>query len=272
MSMQARKRAVHGGPRRAGGDTMKRDRANDGGTVAGRVRRRASPGWRQALAAGLLALGLAGAAGVAQAANVTLTGWAFGGGGQVDGNLYRGAAGGFVGSLTGAGPLTDTDFITYCIELEEQFSFSNKPMQGYTIVPGATYFGEGRSESIGRLMTFALGDPTRVDAASESTSLQLAIWNLVYDGDASLASGGVFSDRSSFAAYAEWLLQGGLAVGESQYDVFALERAGTQDFLLIAPRPLPGSNQQVPIAPTWALLAAALMALQAARRRMRARH
>jgi hypothetical protein len=228
---------------------------------------------RRAAVAVTLALAAASAVvpSTAAAASVTLTGWAFGSGGKVDGNLYQGQAGGFKGSLSGAGVFDTPSFITYCVELEESFSFSSAAMTGHELVPGATYFGKQAAESLGRLLGYVMADPRRVDSADESTSLQLAIWNLVYDGDASMARGGRFSDRSSFAPYAESLLRGSAGFDASGLDVFALRRAGTQDFLLVAPRPVPSTSQQVPLAPTWALLAAALLALQAAQRRLRTR-
>jgi transglutaminase-like putative cysteine protease len=130
----------------------------------------------------------------AGAADVRLSGWAYGQGGTVSGSMYRGAAGGFGGSLSGAGPFDTQALITYCVELGESFSFSQQAMRGYELVDGQAYFGAERADRLGRLMGFVAADPSRVDTAGESTSLQLAIWNLVYDDDYSLRVGG-FLDR-----------------------------------------------------------------------------
>jgi hypothetical protein len=194
------------------------------------------------------------------AAEVTLTGWAFGHGGNVQvsaagvlSGTYNGGAGGFAGTLGGAGAFNTASFLTYCIELEESFWFSHAPMSGYAVVDGATYFkarrllspsrpsGEVVAERLGQLMTWMNADASRVDTAAESVAMQLAVWNIVYDSDWSLASGSTFQDASSHQTMATAMLAGA-STTSNRYDVFALTRAGKQDFLLTSLRvPEPGS-------------------------------
>ncbi len=212
--------------------------------------------------AAALAAAIAAAPSAAQAAAVTLTGWAHGAGGTVASTTsgasavgsYRGAAGGFAGTLSGASAFDTTRFITYCIELEEAFSFSKTAMNGYTVVDGVDYFAARRQanplrpdagqvvDRLGRLFTWVQADATRVDSAAESTALQLAVWNIVYDDDWSLFNpAGRYSDGSSHAVLANIMLANA-SFTANRLDVFALARSGRQDFVVTALRvPSPGS-------------------------------
>lgn len=167
----------------------------------------------------------------ASAADVTLTGWTFGTGNQVSTTLYSGEAGGFTGALT-SNVLTSPSFNTYCVELTEYFSFSQSPMTNYNVVAGATYFNSAaKADTLGSLMTYVEAHP--VTTAAQSTSLQLAIWNTVYDTDSSLSSG-AFEDMSPYAALANTFLQDAAST-VSTMSVYVLQKSGSQDFLLTVP-------------------------------------
>ncbi len=222
------------------------------------------------------ALALSGAALAASAANVTLTGWTYGSGNSVHatygiGQSYAGAAGGFTGSLSGTpgGQFDTSAFNTYCIELTEHFSFSSNPMLQYSVVDGASYFGgrysdASKATALGKLLTYVSANPTMVDTAAESTAMQLAVWNLVYDTDFTVSSGS-FADTSAYKTQANALLAGAAGVTTSLFSVYALEKAGSQDFLLAVRNPPAG--QTVPEPASLVLVALGLMAAFFARQR-----
>ena len=107
-----------------------------------------------------------------------------------------------------------------------------------------------------------------VDSAAESTSLQLAIWNIVYENDLSLATTGSFADTSAHGPYATSLLALSARQAPTQ-NVFVLKSASSQDQLLwrsMRPgEPSNATNGQVPEPMTLALVAAALGGLAVVR-------
>lgn len=153
------------------------------------------------------ALGLAFFAGAqaAHAATVNLSNWTFGSGNNVNTTqpAYAGAAGGFSGTVDGAG------LMTYCVELTQAFYWSTN-YSNYTDQTALAFFGASSDKALkmAKLVSYAFYDSVaHVSNAAQSTSLQLAIWNIVYDNDYSLSSGS-FADTSAYASYANTLLSG----------------------------------------------------------------
>jgi hypothetical protein len=151
------------------------------------------------------ALGLALFAGAhaAQAATVNLSSWTFGSGNNVNTSQpgYGGAAGGFSGTLDGAAVMT------YCVELTQEFYWSTS-YTNYTDETATAYFGASSDKALklARLVSYAFYDSVvHVGNAAQSTSMQLAVWNIIYDNDYSLSAGS-FADTSGYASYANTLL------------------------------------------------------------------
>jgi len=212
---------------------------------------------RAAMAASLMA------AAAAQAQVVTVTGWTFGAGNGVDVGtpVHQGYAGGFHAVASGLGAGFDGSFETYCVDLTKFFIGPPSPaLEGYSVIAGASNTdpllagGWGAdaaaiSARLGQLMTYVGSDATLVDTAAESTSLQLAIWNVIYDSDNTLAGGAFMENSGSFGTYANALLAGSLTTVNNR-NVYVLHSEQNQDFLVTTP--------PVPEPSTYALMLAGL--------------
>jgi hypothetical protein len=194
------------------------------------------------------------AAMTSQAAAVYYADWAFGSGGAVNVTTpgHNGLAGGFKGSVTfsaaeqsqGFTDIAADSFISYCVEITEHFSgFPSALMADYSVQAASAYssWGLPKASRLGQLMSYVASDAQRVDTAQESTSLQLAIWNVIYDDDTTLLTG-TFKEtlNAGFNAYADQLLTASLNT-QNRYDVYVLSKSGSQDFLLLRELPEPTS-------------------------------
>jgi len=238
------------------------------------------------------ALLLGSTAMLSQAATVTLTGFKYGGNAAsvtVNGlspatrNVSAGAFMGKVSFASGgeSGFTSDlTDFVTYCVEIDQTFSFSNTGMQGYSVVAGSSYSLWGSpnarnpvtpgkaaaatTERLGKLLSYVGANSGMVDTAAESTSLQLAIWNVIYDNDSLLGGGSLYSSAAvDYNTYANQLLANSASFANT-LDVFVLTKDGSQDFVLArTASPITNDPQQNPV-PEPASLALSLLGLAAA--------
>ncbi len=150
------------------------------------------------LRASLLATLLASAT-FAQAGKVTFIDWAHGNGNQVAvvGPAFSGAAGGFDISLAGFGSGMDSDFEAYCVELAQDVGLF-QTYSNYKIVSASQHFSAAKFDSLSTLVRFwghnnVIGNTAAAFRDEQSTAMQLAIWNIVYDSDKTLATGGTFS-------------------------------------------------------------------------------
>ena len=233
-----------------------------------------------------VAAALAGAAMQSHAAIVYYSDWAYGNSWNNTVNVsapnHNGAAGGFKGSVDfsaaeealGFKDILNDKFISYCVEITESFSgFPSAHMSAYDVVSASAYsaWGTTKANRLGQLVSYAKSNASLVDTAGESTSLQLAIWNVIYESgaDNSITTGGFKETSSSrFDGYADKLLTDSHA-WQNTYDLYVLTKSGSQDFLLLRER---GSGSTtgvgtVPEPSSLALVFAAFGALGLASRR-----
>lgn len=103
-----------------------------------------------------------------------------------DHSYKGGPAGGFSVNLAGFtefGGTLNGPFEAYCIDVTEFIDTSSS----YRLLSAAAYFGDSNKVSaLGKLISYAQGSNvlnTAGDQDMQSTALQLAIWNIVYDTD-----------------------------------------------------------------------------------------
>jgi hypothetical protein len=217
---------------------------------------------RAGCAAALLAAGFAAQAGV-----VKFEGWAHGNGNAVSVSSpgFSGHAGGFAVTLSGfSGPnALNGAFEAYCVDLYEYISLGSS-YTNYNIVAASTMYSASKLAALTQLVTYVNNGNVFASAAAgskdnQSTALQLAIWNIVYDSDKTLdsAPGAAFSEltptSTSFRSPsggsfmgANALLNATAAPGGRHYELFVLQSlapSGRQDQLVwrVSTVPTPGS-------------------------------
>lgn len=223
----------------------------------------------KAIGSTVTALALLAGAAAAQAGTLTMGGWLYGPGNTVSVGApsYTGLAGGFKGNLTGmSNPLFNMSPVEmYCVDLSESINISSTysvKMAGeagttdFTIVTANSLFSASVATRLNRLISYAEADPARVNSSAESTALQLAIWNTLYDTDATLTDGS-FKDTgatSTIRSYADSLLADSAGVlGTKQLFVLrSMGNPGKQDQIIwidgVNNVPEPGSLALVSLA------------------------
>ncbi len=163
-------------------------------------------------------------------------------------------AGGFSGTFDG------TPIQFWCAELTQFFTPGNSYVYTPSVPNNATFtlLGQLFHEAYGA----ALGD------AEHSAAFQLAVWEIIYDGDLDLLSGGFRVTGDHGHAATVTLAQGwldNLGSFSDNYDITLLSNADHQDF--ITGGGLPRQDAPEPASLLLVVIGLAVMAMGAMRRR-----
>jgi hypothetical protein len=244
-----------------------------------------TPALRVGAAAALLL-----ACGAANAGVLTMQGWLHGPGNHVSLSAspsYTGLAGGFKGVLSNmSNPLFNLNPVEmYCVDLAQFININatysvkmpaDSGSATFTLRAVTEVFNSTISQRLTQLVSWSESSAAHVNTSLESTALQLAIWNTLYEnqGDVSgqALSSGSFRENaaqnaapSAFAATASSMLSSAAAYSGSMKQLYVLQSATNQDQLIWLDSP-----NQVPVPGTLALAALALIgAAGAARRKQR---
>lgn len=164
---------------------------------------------RTACATALLTTGLAAQAGTVVTFDKN---WFYGKGNSVSVSSpvghFGGQAGAFKVTLSGfADSRFNTSFEAYCVELNQHITLPGT-YTNYTLMSAASYFAldVSKAASLTGLISYANNSDLMDSAAvgfkdDQSTAMQLAVWNIVYDLDNTLtaSTGTKLSDSTSFS-------------------------------------------------------------------------